>query len=149
VDVVEAWVPLFLFSVLFGRSMDCQVFLLSRIRERYDQVADAAAAVRWGVASAPHGWTWLRNARARSCLSAGRVVRPTPARTIDGSALRTIRRIGEEGDREQLPELRGMQTMITAHTRRSCGSGCPCGPTCAVTGLAEYGSVGSGFPLRD
>ena len=36
VDVIEAWVPLFLFSVLFGLSMDYQVFLLSRIRERYD-----------------------------------------------------------------------------------------------------------------
>jgi uncharacterized membrane protein YdfJ with MMPL/SSD domain len=51
VDTVEAWVPLFLFSVLFGLSMDYQVFLLSRIRERYDQGADTAAAVRWGVAS--------------------------------------------------------------------------------------------------
>jgi RND superfamily putative drug exporter len=51
VDVIEAWVPLFLFSVLFGLSMDYQVFLLSRIRERYDQVADTAGAVRWGVAS--------------------------------------------------------------------------------------------------
>ena len=37
VDTVEAWIPLFLFSVLFGLSMDYQVFLLSRIRERYDQ----------------------------------------------------------------------------------------------------------------
>ena len=51
VDMVEAWVPLFLFSILFGLSMDYQVFLLSRIRERFDQGADAAAAVRWGVAS--------------------------------------------------------------------------------------------------
>jgi uncharacterized membrane protein YdfJ with MMPL/SSD domain len=51
VDRVEAWVPLFLFSVLFGLSMDYQVFLLSRIRERFDQGADTAAAVRWGVAS--------------------------------------------------------------------------------------------------
>jgi RND superfamily putative drug exporter len=51
VDVVEAWVPLFLFSVLFGLSMDYQVFLLSRIRERYDQGADTTEAVRWGVAS--------------------------------------------------------------------------------------------------
>ena len=40
VDAIEAWVPLFLFSVLFGLSMDYQVFLLSRIKERYD--ADAA-----------------------------------------------------------------------------------------------------------
>ena len=51
VDAVEAWVPLFLFAVLFGLSMDYQVFLLSRIRERYDQNTDTAAAVRWGVAS--------------------------------------------------------------------------------------------------
>ena len=37
VDMIEAWVPLFLFAVLFGLSMDYQVFLLSRIRERYTQ----------------------------------------------------------------------------------------------------------------
>ena len=30
VDTIEAWVPLFLFAVLFGLSMDYQVFLLSR-----------------------------------------------------------------------------------------------------------------------
>ena len=35
--VVESWVPLLLFCILFGLSMDYQVFLLSRIRERYDQ----------------------------------------------------------------------------------------------------------------
>ena len=50
-DVIEAWVPLFLFSVLFGLSMDYQVFLLSRIRERYDTTRDTHDAVRWGVAS--------------------------------------------------------------------------------------------------
>ena len=33
VDAVEAWVPLFTFSVLFGLSMDYHVFILSRIRE--------------------------------------------------------------------------------------------------------------------
>ena len=37
-DAVEAWVPLFLFAVLFGLSMDYQVFLLSRIRERYSSL---------------------------------------------------------------------------------------------------------------
>ncbi len=51
VDTIEAWVPLFLFSVLFGLSMDYQVFLLSRIRERYDQTGDTTAAVSFGVAS--------------------------------------------------------------------------------------------------
>jgi putative drug exporter of the RND superfamily len=51
VDAIEAWVPLFLFSVLFGLSMDYQVFLLSRIRERYDQTGETRGAVEWGVAS--------------------------------------------------------------------------------------------------
>jgi uncharacterized membrane protein YdfJ with MMPL/SSD domain len=51
VDTIEAWVPLFLFSVLFGLSMDYQVFLLSRIRERYDRTRDTRDAVAWGVAS--------------------------------------------------------------------------------------------------
>jgi RND superfamily putative drug exporter len=51
VDSIEAWVPLFLFSVLFGLSMDYQVFLLSRIKERYDQTGDTRAAVSWGVSS--------------------------------------------------------------------------------------------------
>jgi RND superfamily putative drug exporter len=51
VDTIEAWVPLFLFSVLFGLSMDYQVFLLSRIRERYDQSGDTTDAVTFGVGS--------------------------------------------------------------------------------------------------
>ncbi|TMM06306.1 MAG: MMPL family transporter [Actinobacteria bacterium] len=51
VDVIEAWVPLFLFSVLFGLSMDYQVFLLSRIKERYDETGDTTASVTWGVAT--------------------------------------------------------------------------------------------------
>jgi uncharacterized membrane protein YdfJ with MMPL/SSD domain len=51
VDTIEAWVPLFLFSVLFGLSMDYQVFLLSRIKERYDETGDTTAAVTFGVSS--------------------------------------------------------------------------------------------------
>ena len=51
VAVIEAWVPLFLFAVLFGLSMDYQVFLLSRIKERYDVNHDTRAAVAWGVGS--------------------------------------------------------------------------------------------------
>jgi RND superfamily putative drug exporter len=50
-DSIEAWVPLFLFSVLFGLSMDYQVFLLSRIRERSDQTGDTTDAVTFGVSS--------------------------------------------------------------------------------------------------
>jgi uncharacterized membrane protein YdfJ with MMPL/SSD domain len=50
-DTIEAWVPLFLFSVLFGLSMDYQVFLLSRIRERFDETGDTTDAVTFGVGS--------------------------------------------------------------------------------------------------
>ena len=48
---IDAWVPLFLFSVLFGLSMDYQVFLMSRIKERYDTSGSTREAVTWGVAS--------------------------------------------------------------------------------------------------
>jgi putative drug exporter of the RND superfamily len=51
VETIEAWVPLFLFSVLFGLSMDYQVFLLSRIKERYDQTGSTVGAVTHGVSS--------------------------------------------------------------------------------------------------
>ena len=43
--------PLFLFSVLFGLSMDYQVFLMSRIKERYDETGSTRDAVASGVAS--------------------------------------------------------------------------------------------------
>jgi putative drug exporter of the RND superfamily len=51
VDRIEAWVPVFLFSVLFGLSMDYQVFLLSRIRERYSATGDTTEAIVFGVGS--------------------------------------------------------------------------------------------------
>jgi putative drug exporter of the RND superfamily len=51
VAVIDAWVPLFLFSVLFGLSMDYQVFLVSRIKERYDETGSTVEAVVGGVAS--------------------------------------------------------------------------------------------------
>ncbi|MGH3092119.1 MAG: MMPL family transporter, partial [Gaiellaceae bacterium] len=50
-ESVEAWVPLFLFSVLFGLSMDYQVFLLSRIRETYVLTGDNLRAVQFGIVS--------------------------------------------------------------------------------------------------
>jgi putative drug exporter of the RND superfamily len=50
-EVVSTWVPLFLFSVLFGLSMDYHVFLLSRIRERYLQTGDNEEAVAHAVAT--------------------------------------------------------------------------------------------------
>ncbi|HTY81205.1 MAG TPA: MMPL family transporter, partial [Dehalococcoidales bacterium] len=49
VPSIETWLPLFLFAVLFGLSMDYQVFLLSRIREKYNQVHDNTTAVAFGL----------------------------------------------------------------------------------------------------
>jgi uncharacterized membrane protein YdfJ with MMPL/SSD domain len=51
VDFIEAWVPIFLFAVLFGLSMDYHVFLLSRIRERYVKAGDNDGAVAHGIGS--------------------------------------------------------------------------------------------------
>ena len=50
-EAIDAWIPLFLFSILFGLSMDYHVFLLSRIRERYDETGDNAGAVAYGLRS--------------------------------------------------------------------------------------------------
>ena len=49
VEGIEPWIPLFLFSVLFGLSMDYHVFLLSRIREEYDRTGDNTEAVAYGL----------------------------------------------------------------------------------------------------
>jgi RND superfamily putative drug exporter len=51
VDVIEAWVPLWNFSILFGLSMDYHVFLLSRIRERYNHTRHNEESVVFGVRS--------------------------------------------------------------------------------------------------
>lgn len=51
VEAIEAWLPLFLFSVLFGLSMDYHVFLIGRIRERYLQTGDNSEAVAFGLRS--------------------------------------------------------------------------------------------------
>ncbi len=49
--VIEFWLPLFLFSILFGLSMDYHVFLLSRIKEHYDRTGDNKASVAFGLRS--------------------------------------------------------------------------------------------------
>ena len=47
---VDAWAPLFFFALLFGLSMDYQLFLLAAIKERRDITGDANLAVREGIA---------------------------------------------------------------------------------------------------
>jgi RND superfamily putative drug exporter len=47
---IEAWVPMMLFTILFGLSMDYEIFLLSRIREEYIRTRDNGLAVANGLA---------------------------------------------------------------------------------------------------
>jgi len=47
---VDAWAPLFFFALLFGLSMDYQLFLLAAIRERYEATGDTQLAIRDGIA---------------------------------------------------------------------------------------------------
>jgi RND superfamily putative drug exporter len=46
---IEGWIPIFLFAMLFGLSMDYEVFLLSRIREEWDRRHDNEEAVAYGL----------------------------------------------------------------------------------------------------
>jgi RND superfamily putative drug exporter len=48
---VEAWAPMMLFAIVFGLSMDYEVFLLSRMREEYDKTGDNGTAVADGLAA--------------------------------------------------------------------------------------------------
>ena len=48
---IEAWAPMMLFAIVFGLSMDYEVFLLSRIKEEYDRSGDNAEAVADGLAA--------------------------------------------------------------------------------------------------
>ena len=48
---IEAWAPMFLFAIVFGLSMDYEVFLLSRMKEEYHRTGDNATAVADGVAA--------------------------------------------------------------------------------------------------
>jgi putative drug exporter of the RND superfamily len=48
---ITAWLPMFMFVVLFGLSMDYHVFILSRIREAYDKGMKTQDAVSHGIKS--------------------------------------------------------------------------------------------------
>src|SRR5438270_13843599 len=46
---VEGWIPIFLFAMLFGLSMDYEVFLVTRMREEWDHGRDNRDAVAYGL----------------------------------------------------------------------------------------------------
>ena len=49
-DQIEGWIPVFLFAMLFGLSMDYEVFLVTRMREEWDATHDNERAVARGLA---------------------------------------------------------------------------------------------------
>ena len=46
---IESWAPMMLFAIVFGLSMDYEVFLLSRVKEEYDRTGNNATAVADGL----------------------------------------------------------------------------------------------------
>ncbi len=49
-QAITAWIPLMIFAFLFGLSMDYEVFMLSRMREAYDETGDTDRAIELGLA---------------------------------------------------------------------------------------------------
>jgi RND superfamily putative drug exporter len=49
VEHIEYWLPLMMFSILFGLSMDYHVFMLSRIKEHYDETGEHSTSVAFGL----------------------------------------------------------------------------------------------------
>jgi putative drug exporter of the RND superfamily len=49
-DSITSWIPLMIFAFLYGLSMDYEVFMVSRIREAYDETGDTNEAVALGLA---------------------------------------------------------------------------------------------------
>ena len=47
---ITAWIPLMIFAFLFGLSMDYEVFMLTRIREAYDEIGSTPEAIELGLA---------------------------------------------------------------------------------------------------
>ena len=49
-QAVTAWIPLMIFAFLFGLSMDYEVFMLTRMREAYDETGSTEKAIELGLA---------------------------------------------------------------------------------------------------
>jgi putative drug exporter of the RND superfamily len=49
-DAIITWIPLMIFAFLYGLSMDYEVFMLTRMREAYDELRDTGKAIEFGLA---------------------------------------------------------------------------------------------------
>jgi RND superfamily putative drug exporter len=84
---VIPFIPMFMFAVLFGLSMDYEVFLLSRVREEYVRTGDSDAAVIRGIASSARVITSA--ALIMICVFMGFVFDDDPASKMLGLGLAT------------------------------------------------------------
>ena len=84
---IIAFIPMFMFAILFGLSMDYEVFLLSRVREEYTRTKDNTASVVHGVASTARVITSA--ALIMVCVFFGFVLGADPATKMMGLGLAT------------------------------------------------------------
>ena len=89
---IEAWVPVVVFVFAFGLSMDYEVFLLSRIKERYDRDGDSDAAVASGLQRS--GRIITSAALLVMIVFLGFAAGPEPWHQADGPGARRRRRRG-------------------------------------------------------
>ncbi len=82
---IEPWAPMMLFAIVFGLSMDYEVFLLSRMKEEYDRSGDNAEAVADGLATSARVITAA--AAIMFCVFAGFVLSPNRAIQLFGMGL--------------------------------------------------------------
>jgi putative drug exporter of the RND superfamily len=84
---VIPFIPMFMFAVLFGLSMDYEVFLLSRVREEYVRSGDSDASVIRGIAGSARVITSA--ALIMICVYLGFVLGEDPATKMMGLGLAT------------------------------------------------------------
>jgi len=146
VDQVEGWIPIFLFAMLFGLSMDYEVFLVTRMRESWDHVQDNARAVAHGlVANRPHRHSrrahhgrrvlGLRRGargrparvrrRSRARRSHRRDARADDPRAVADGDLRPLELVAAEGREPKLPPLLHTIYLTIVTAKRIAGSAYP------------------------
>ena len=85
---VTTWLPLCLFVILFGLSMDCHVFILSRVREAYDSGMTTPHAIAYAITSTAGVVTSAAVVRSRSSRSSRRSASSTSSSWASGSHAR-------------------------------------------------------------
>ena len=143
-----------MFAILFGLSMDYEVFLLSRIREEYDRTGDNALAVADGLAATARvitaaalimvavfgSFVTRRSSRRSSCSGSGSRSRSSSTRPSCGMVLvpATMELLGDRNSREGLSPLAHSRAALDASMR----SPSPADPT-PTTGAFSWATSSS------